>query len=671
LSIASLDSSHQFEHETMSLFQRIIDIFRPRSTALPNDPQSIAALKLIELGQAAEKAGQLDEARRYYEQAVATAPKLAKAHMNLGNAHLAAQAVDKALDAYRTAIKLDPESAPAHYNLGNAYWHLNQAESALASYLAATDLDPKFAMPWIAIGNTLSGLDRHDDAIDACNQALKIEPRNVEAHVTLSLALKNAGRVDDCISEMRTAVAIRPDHPIALTNLANYLESAFQFKEAQVCYRRAVEISPDAGHLDTAFLYLLSQDGAIDSETLFREHLAVGQKFDRQGPAHRQAHTNTRDPDRIIRIGIVSADLRNHAVAHFIEPIVRHIGIYKEIEILAYHNYKAEDEGSNTLRQYFKKWLMVVDLHDDALEAQIRADSIDILIDLSGHTFGNRLSVFARKPAPIQASWIGYPGTTGMQTMDYYIADPKFLPPDVFARQFVEKLVYLPSTAPYVPFSIAPPIEALPALTQRHFTFGSFNRPNKIHRNVISLWARVLRGAPESHLLLAGISDQYQIDLLTRWFAEEEIADDRIRFHLRSIVEPYLRLHHEVDLCLDTFPYTGGTTTRHAFWMGVPTLTIAGTTPASRQASSIMELMQLQEFVAHSEDNFVKLAVEWSQRLNDLAQIRATMRDRYQSSPLGKPELITSAFAQATRIMWQHWCANEPPQMIDVSAIAP
>jgi predicted O-linked N-acetylglucosamine transferase (SPINDLY family) len=268
----------------------------------------------------------------------------------------------------------------------------------------------------------------------------------------------------------------------------------------------------------------------------------------------------------------------------------------------------------------------------------------------------------------VQVSWIGYPGTTGTSSIDYYIGDKHFLPQDLFASQFSEKLAYIPSTAPYTPFSFASDIELPPCLKRGRLTFGSFNRPGKIHREVIALWAKVLKAVPNSCMLVAGISDQYQIHVLTTWFEGEDIDRERLSFHRRSSVEPYLQLHHDVDICLDTFPYTGGTTTRHALWMGVPTITIAGATPAGRQASSIMELMGLGDFVASSMDEFVSLAQNWAGRQDELAEIRMDMRNRFARSPLGKHELIASAFVKAARIMWQRWCAGEPTDVIDVSA---
>jgi protein O-GlcNAc transferase len=651
----------------MNFLQRILKSLGSKSSETTLDAQWPEALKLIEQGQMAERTGALDEALRQYEQAVAIAPRYPKAHMNLGNAHLAMRNVERAHRHYTTAIELDPTSAPAHYNLGNAYWHKGENDNALRYYLKATDLDPKFVLPWTAIANTLVGMNNHKDAIEACNHALKIDNSVAEAHVVLAMIQHDLGQIDESIDSMTEAMRLDPFHKTANNNLSNYLEHAFRFKEAQNYSRQAIAQDPQSVSAKTRLLYLLSQDPDTSPVQLFREHVQLGESIEKSQIGYRTPHINRRDPDRRIRVGFISPDLRNHALAHFVEPIFRIIRDSRDVEIIAYYNYAEEDDGTTKFQTYFKHWRKIVNLADDQLDRLIRQDEIDVLIDLAGHTANNRLSLFARKPAPVQASWIGYPGTTGIKAIDYYIADKFFLPETTFATQFSEKLVYLPSTAPYTPFSLAPSIESLPALRNGFFTFGSFNRPSKIHRNVIRLWSKVLFSTPRSRLMMSGISDQYQLGILKSWLLAEGLSEDRLDLRLRCTVEPYLKQHHDVDLCLDTYPYTGGTTTRHALWMGVPTITIAGQTPASRQASSILELVDLHQFIASSQSTYVDISTFWINRMSELSDIRMNMRERIAGSPLGQDKLVTDAFVRATRIMWQRWCANEAPSLIDVS----
>jgi hypothetical protein len=299
------------------------------------------------------------------------------------------------------------------------------------------------------------------------------------------------------------------------------------------------------------------------------------------------------------------------------------------------------------------------------LAQQIRADGIDILIDLSGHTRNNRLLTFARKPAPIQASWIGYPGTTGLQAMDYYLADRFLLPPGLFDGQFTEKIVRLPGTAPFCPAQESPPVNALPALTNGCITFGSFNRLNKITRPVVALWSRLMSAVPGSKMLMGAMPEGDDHSGLIDWFAREGIARERLSFHPRSGIAAYLELHHQVDICLDTFPYNGGTTTLHAIWMGVPTLTLAGGTVPARQGAALLGHVGLEEFVAQDAADFVRKGLRWTGDVAALAELRSGLRERFAHSALGRPELIAAGLESALRTMWQRWCAGLPPESFD------
>lgn len=651
----------------MGFLQRIAKSLGLMSATPPDDPQAVAGLRLVEEGQAAEKRGQLDEALRLYMTAVQTAPRLARAHMNLGNAHLALNSVDRAMDSYRVAVELDPKHAPAHYNLGNGYWRLVQNESALRCYLTATDLDPKFVLPWIAIANTLGGMSKFDEAIDACRHAISLEHDNAEAHLMLGLLLKEKGLIDDSIASVRRAVELRVDHPFALPTLAELLSSAFRFREAQDCVRRAIQIAPQATRFRTALLFLLSEDESVGAEELFREHVAAGQQIVEREAHRRHAHVRSTEPGRTLRVGFLSGDFNNHPVSYFTTSIFRCLSKRTDVTLFAYSNSSIEDDVTRVVQPLFHQWRQCATMDDDTLEALIRNDGIDVLIDLSGHTKANRMAVMARKPSPIQASWIGYAGTTGMEVIDYYLADRHFLPLADFEWQFVEKLVHLPANASFQPLAAGHVVNPLPSLATRMFTFGSFNRPSKINRRVVAAWAGILRGCPESRMLIASITDHHQIISLTQWFRDEGIEADRLAFEYRCGFDPYLTLHHQVDICLDTFPYSGGTTTLYAMWMGVPTLTVVGDTPTCRQTAWSLAHVGLEEFVSRSPDEFICKGLEWTCHRTELAEIRATLRTRLLSSNMCNPDLISAGFAQALRVMWQRWCDGLPAAFIDAS----
>jgi predicted O-linked N-acetylglucosamine transferase (SPINDLY family) len=368
-----------------------------------------------------------------------------------------------------------------------------------------------------------------------------------------------------------------------------------------------------------------------------------------------------------LRIGFVSPDLCNHAVASFIEPVLAHLSRYPQLSLHAYYNNIIEDAVTQRLRGYLAHWHPISGISDTALAQKIRADGIDILIDLSGHTGKNRLLTFARKPAPVQASWMGYPGTTGLNAVDYYLADRFFLPPGKFSSQFTEKIVRLPANAPFLPSIEASSVNDLPALSNGHVTFGSFNRPSKINRSVIALWSQLLRALPNSRMLLGGMPEEDKYGTLIEWFVEEGIAPDRLDFHIRSDMQCYLALHHQVDICLDTFPYNGATTTLHALWMGVPTLTLAGHTTASRQGAATLGHVGLEAFVAHDAEDFVQKGISWTSDLAELSNIRTGLRERFAKSAMNQPALIAAGLQRALRIMWQRWCEGLPPALIDAS----
>ena len=304
-----------------------------------------------------------------------------------------------------------------------------------------------------------------------------------------------------------------------------------------VCYASILTMTSAHSNLGvvlqaySGLLFCLSHRDEIGSEALFAEHCRFGEQFETPLRPSWPEHGNTRDPTRCLQIGFVSADLRSHPVGFFVEPLLARLAMHSTLSLHAYYNHAVEDVATKRLRGHFSQWHAIAHLSDAALAQKIADDGIDILIDLSGHTGANRLLCFARKPAPVQASWIGYPGTTGLRAMDYYLADRYFLPPGVFDSQFTEKLVYLPASAPFLPDETAPPVNALPALSNGFVTFGSFSRISKLSRSAIALWSRLLRALPDARMLLGGMPREGEYDSLIDWFVQEGIARERLRFH--------------------------------------------------------------------------------------------------------------------------------------------
>ncbi len=332
------------------------------------------------------------------------------------------------------------------------------------------------------------------------------------------------------------------------------------------------------------------------------------------------------------------------------------------MELHAYCTHVEQDALSRRLQALFKSCNPVEALSDSAFAGKIMDERIDVLIDLSGHTGHNRLPVFARKPAPVQISWLGYPGTTGLQAVDYYLADPQWLPPGRFDRLFTEKLAYLPDRWAFKPHAAAPAVGPLPALSAGRLTFGSFHRLGKINSATIRLWSQLLLALPQATLLVLGVPVDGPEKRLHDEFAAHGVQPDRLTFHGRCTMDVYLAFHNQVDIALDTLTYAGATTTMHSLSMGVPTLSVAGATSQARAGAGILANVGLDQFIAADAEDFVAKARYWAAHPTELAALRAGLRARLAQSPAGQPPLIAAHFASALRHMWRRWCAELPAE---------
>lgn len=636
-----------------------------RAKAPPTSSKSLSdntgnAEKFNQLGIEQGKLQNLNEALAYFNQAITAAPDYAPSYHNKGKALHLLERLDEALASYDRAIALNPDFADSCDGRGQVLQDLTRLDEALVSFDRAIALKPDFAETHVNRGKTLDNLGRLEEALASCERAIALKPDLAEAHVNKGKTLDNLGRTEEALTTYDRAIALKPGLAEAHVNKGKILGDLGVLEEALASYNRAVALKPDLAGAHSDLLFLHSHDGNIDADSLFVEHCRFGEQFESPVRTEWPRHDNIRDPERRLQIGFVSADLRNHSVAAFIEPVLAHLIKRRQLSLHVYYNHEREDDVTLRLRGMVERWNPVHALSNAALAEKIRADGIDILIDLSGHTGGNRLAAFARKPAPLQASWMGYPGTTGLRAMDYYLADRHFLPVEQFADQFTEKIVYLPANAPFLPFAGAPAVNPLPALNRGQFTFGSFNRISKINRSVIAMWAQLLRALPDSRMLLGGLPEERQCETLLAWFALEGIARERLTLHPRSGMTSYMKLHHQVDLCLDTFPYTGGTTTCHALWMGVPTLSLAGATPGGRAGAAILGGVGLETMIAHDADDFVNKGVGWAGQLDALAAIRLQLRERFLQSAIGQPALVAEGLERALRTMWERWCAGLP-----------
>jgi predicted O-linked N-acetylglucosamine transferase (SPINDLY family) len=547
---------------------------------------------------------------------------------------------------------------------------LARGESLAARSLASrlTQRFPGRGLAWKILGALLWAEGQVPDALAAMQQSVLLLPRDAEALCNLGTSLSKLDRFDEAERMLRAAIHIDPTFSTAHYRLGmNY---SLQARLTEAAHHLRAGIALRSGYVDgddaqnhSNLLFILSNSDSVEPQALFAEHRRFAENFENRATWPR--HTNDRDANRRLKVGFVSGDFREHAVSYFFEPVVARLAARSNLELHAYSNNAAVDDVTRRLHGHFKRWHEISTLTDTQLAAKIGADGMDILVDLSGHTALNRLAAFARKPAPIQVSWIGYPGTTGLEAVDYYFADRRWLPAERFAGLFSEKLAYLPDRWTFQPYAAAPAVSALPAMANGHLTFGSFNRADKISAATRQLWARLLREMPDSRMVIGGIRLESQCRALLDAFDAAGVAPERITFHPPSDMTTHLSLHGSVDLCLDTTPFNGGTTSLHALSMGVPTLTLAGNTPMGRAGAGIFDNLALGEFVAVDTGDFIAKARYWSNHLHDLAAIRMGMRARLLGSPVGQADLLASHVAGALRHMWARWCADLPAESFD------
>ena len=545
---------------------------------------------------------------------------------------------------------------------------------ALQQTRLMTERFPEHGLGWKIRGALLWGEGRTDDALAAMQTAARLQPGDPETLSNLGMSLASLKRYDEAESYLRNSLALNPDFAAAHYRLGMTYELQGRYDEAEARLRKATALrsaplSTDDEQGFSNLLYVLSHKSGLDADSLFAEHRQVGQYFEADGRAHRPSPGVAGDEDRPLRLGFVSADLRDHSVATFFEPVIARLARSGRLVLHAYYNHRAEDGVTARLRGYFDHWHAIAALTNGDLAARIANDGIDILIDLSGHTALNRLRTFARKPAPIQVSWLGYPGTTGLQGMDYYLADSCWLAPGRFDRLFTEKLVYLPDRWAFQTHHEAPAVGPLPGLANGRLTFGSFHRLGKINSASIELWSQLLLAMPSSTLLLVGIAADKRANILKQ-FAIQNVAGERLVLVERCPMKRYLELHQSIDICLDTQPYAGATTSMHSLSMGVPTLTVAGATAQAQACAGILRHVALESFIAVDAADFVRKGRYWAEHLPQLAEVRAGLRARLSRSPAGQPELIAGHLEGALRHMWRRWCAHLPPESFATDSVA-
>jgi predicted O-linked N-acetylglucosamine transferase (SPINDLY family) len=583
-------------------------------------------------GKALARLERLDEAIEIFSRAVEMQPENAGAQFDLGVAMYERRRLDGAIDCFLTATRLDPTDWRAYNNLGNAYRMCGRLPESVAALRQALQIRPDEALTWNNLGAALAASEDVDGAADALLRAIDLNPQLSSAHVNLGYACKAKGDMDGSIASCA----------------------------------RAVEISPDNDSAHSNRLYAMYFHPAYSLERIAAEHAVWRERradalFD---PA--RGHENDRSPGRRLRIGYVAATFREHAETFFTVPLLSHHD-HAAFEVTAYNDTELEDAFTHRLKGCCDHWRNTPGISHAGLAELVRADRIDILIDLSLHMSGNRMLAFARKPAPVQVTWLGYPGTTGLATVDYRITDPYLDPIDSRAGAsptgpndgfYTEASIRLPqSFFVYDPLTEALPIGQVPAIRNGFVTFGCLNNFCKVNTGTLTLWAKVLRAVSGSRLLLlapGGRARQAVLDTL----AAHGVDRARVEFAGRLPRPQYLDLFNRIDLALDTWPYNGHTTTFDGFWMGVPVITMPADVPVGRAGYSLLSNLGLPEMCAADESGFVEQAVRLANDLDALRRLRSELRDRLTSSPLCDAPKFARAMEDAYRAMWKRYCAS-------------
>ena len=570
------------------------------------------------LGTLSIKIKNFDRAIQLLNQAILIQPNHAQSHNNLGVVFVELGEVQKAMSYYQTAINSQPNYADAHNNLGVVFNKLGEVQKAISCYQKAISIQPDYADAHYNLGNVLDKLNKHQEAIICYEKVIQINPNYVAAHYNQGNTLKELGEFKKAISCYQKAINSKHNYALAYNNMLFtllYMEKT------------------DSKYYLSKTREFRSSLKPINDDLLLKYQFNIKPKK--------------------LRIGFVSGDFREHPVGFFLLDTLKQLK-NNDLELIAYSNSKIEDSLSIKLKSHFTIWHEIVSQSNMNVINKIRKDGIHVLVDLSGHSEKNRLPIFINKPAPVQVSWVGYPGSTGIPEIDYLIGDP-FVTPENMNGHFTEKIFRLPNiwvcfTAP--DFDVQ--ISDLPVIKNGYVTFGSFNHLSKINDEVISLWSKILKSIPKSKIFLKTkqLNNSHLKEKIISKFKENGINLNSIILEEGTSRSKLLNSYNKVDIALDPFPYSGGVTSLEAIWMGVPVLTKKGFKFASRTTESIIRNSGMPDWVANDENEYVKKAIKFSTNLELLTEINKSLRQVALESPLFNSTLFAK---QLNNAFWEMW----------------
>lgn len=607
------------------------------------------------LGAALRELGREAEAAQAFGRAVAIKPDYARALNNLGQL-LTNRDPGAAATAFSQVLRFHPRDLEALFGLAVLLHTKGALDEARPLYEQAAKLAPDNP----AVAENLAGLllaqRRIPEAITALQRLLKLTPHAVQHWTNLAGALESQTRITEAVAAYRQAIVLDPNNPGAFNGLGNALANLGQLDESIAAYRRAIALKPDHFEARSNLLMTLHSAPQVSAAEILIEARAYGARF---GAAPARTWPNARDPERPLRVGYICADFRVHPVGFFFERVLA-AHDKGQVETVLFSDTQFPDPQTERLRGLAGDWRDTVGKSDAEVARMVAADRIDILVDLAGHTGWNRLAMFGHRAAPVQASWLGYFGTTGVGAIDYIVADEVVLPVGDEAV-FTETPVRLP--APYLCWS--PPVEDVavapfPGLTSGGVTFGCFNNRAKITPKTVAVWAQILNRVENSVLFLKAwsLADTGNQDGLRAAFASHGVAADRLIFEGLSSRTVGLEAYNRVDIALDPFPFGGCTTTADTLWMGAPVVTMAGSRWSGRMSQTILKAVGLEDWVAPDMDAYVEMAVRAASDLAALAPLRSGLRDRVAASPFCDGPAFTANLEAAYRQMWRDWCAK-------------
>lgn len=621
--------------------------------ALQLKPDSAEVLN--NLGNALKEKGLTDEAVAVYRKALQHRADLAEIHNNLGTALRDQGHIDEAQAAFQTALRLKPQFADASNNLATVLQSKGQVEAAIAACQMAIRLRPEYAEAHNNLGGLLKEQGHLEPAMMAFQTALKLKPDFAGAWNNLGNALKDLGQLDRAAEAFQTALRIKPDFAEAFNDLGNVLKDRGQVALAIESYREAVRRKPNDDKFRSNVIFGLHFQADVDEAEIRREQAEWNRQHVVPLRPVRRPLRNSPDPHRRLRIGYVSPDFRTHATSFFVAPLLE-AHDRAQFEIHCYASVRRPDAVTERLRRSSNAWHDVGLLSDAELAERIKEDEIDILIDLSMHTSAHRLLTFARKPAPLQGSWLAYAGSSGVETIDFRITDAVIEPNGSRDAGPGEQIVRLRDCwCCYAPLGEFPLPGSLPAAESGSVTFGSLNQFGKVGEATLRHWAELLAMVPNSRLLMVCPRGE-ATESTRRFFAARGVPAPRLELVAPAPWDEYIRLFNRVDIALDSFPFNGMTTTCHALWMGVPVVTRAGAMPVARTGLSLLRTVGLSEWAASNEREYLGIAAKAAGDFEKLSDLRAGLRSRMQASPLMDGRRFAEGLESAYREMWRRWC---------------